>query len=136
MHVVGLTVELDHFDTGIGACARHGVLAEVEHRLFNARRTSTPRRLTEPRGIVTTDGALHEVDLLVYATGFDARAYVRPLEVVGAGGVILDEVWADGPMAYRSVAVPGFPNMFMMMGPHSPIGNQSLIPIAEDRRTM
>jgi cation diffusion facilitator CzcD-associated flavoprotein CzcO len=86
-----------------------------------------------PRGVVTADGTLHELDLLVYATGFDARAYVRPLEVIGEGGLTLDEVWADGPMAYRSVAVPGFPNLFMLMGPHSPIGNQSLIPIAEDQ---
>jgi cation diffusion facilitator CzcD-associated flavoprotein CzcO len=87
----------------------------------------------EPRGVVTADGTLHELDLLVYATGFDARAYVRPLEVIGECGVTLDEVWADGPIAYRSVAVPGFPNLFMMMGPHSPIGNQSLVPIAEDQ---
>ena len=87
----------------------------------------------EPRGIVTANGTLHELDVLVYATGFDARAYVRPLEVIGEGGVTLDEAWADGPMAYRSVAVPGFPNLFMLMGPHSPIGNQSLVPVAEDQ---
>jgi cation diffusion facilitator CzcD-associated flavoprotein CzcO len=87
----------------------------------------------EPRGIVTANGTLHELDVLVYATGFDARAYVRPLEVIGEGGVSLDEAWADGPMAYRSVAVPGFPNLFMLMGPHSPIGNQSLVPVAEDQ---
>ncbi len=87
----------------------------------------------EPRGVVTADGALHELDMLVYATGFDARAYVRPLEVIGEGGRTLDEAWADGPVAYRSIAVPGFPNLFMLMGPHSPIGNQSLIPIAEDQ---
>ncbi len=87
----------------------------------------------EPRGVVTADGTLHELDLLVYATGFDARAYVRPMEVIGEGGLSLDEAWADGPMAYRSVAVPGFPNLFMLMGPHSPIGNQSLVPIAEDQ---
>jgi cation diffusion facilitator CzcD-associated flavoprotein CzcO len=87
----------------------------------------------EPSGIVTADGTLHELDLLVYATGFDARAYVRPLEVIGEGGLSLDEAWADGPVAYRSVAVPGFPNLFMLMGPHSPIGNQSLVPVAEDQ---
>ena len=67
------------------------------------------------------------------ATGFDAHAYVRPMQIVGEDGVSLDEVWSDGPHAYRSVAVPGFPNMFMLMGPHSPIGNQSLVPIAEDQ---
>jgi cation diffusion facilitator CzcD-associated flavoprotein CzcO len=85
----------------------------------------------EPRGVVTADGTLHELDLLVLATGFDAHAYVRPLEIVGETGVSLDEAWADGPSAYRSVAVPGFPNLFMLMGPHSPIGNQSLVIIAE-----
>lgn len=87
----------------------------------------------EPRGVVTADGVLHELDLLVYATGFDARAYVRPLTVIGEHGLTLDEAWAHGPTAYRPVAVPGFPNLFMLMGPHSPIGNQSLIPIAEDQ---
>ena len=85
----------------------------------------------EPEGVVTADGTLHELDVLVLATGFDAHAYVRPLTIVGEAGVSLDEAWADGPIAYRSVAVPGFPNLFMLMGPHSPIGNQSLVIIAE-----
>jgi cation diffusion facilitator CzcD-associated flavoprotein CzcO len=85
----------------------------------------------EPEGVVTADGTLHEVDVLVLATGFDAHAYVRPLAIVGEAGVSLDEAWVDGPMAYRSVAVPGFPNLFMLMGRHSPIGNQSLVIIAE-----
>ncbi len=40
----------------------------------------------EPRGVVTADGTLHELDLLVLATGFDARAYVRPMEIVGENG--------------------------------------------------
>ena len=87
----------------------------------------------EPRGVVTSDGVLHELDLLVLATGFDARAYVRPMGIVNDNGVTLDEVWEDGPHAYRSIAVPGFPNLFMLMGPHSPIGNQSLVLIAENQ---
>ena len=87
----------------------------------------------EARGVVTADGTLHELDVLVLATGFDARAYVRPMTIVGELGVTLDEAWADGPHAYRSVAVPGFPNLFMLMGPHSPIGQQSLVIIAENQ---
>jgi cation diffusion facilitator CzcD-associated flavoprotein CzcO len=87
----------------------------------------------EPKGVVTTDGTLHELDLLVLATGFDARAYVRPMDIVGENGLTLNEVWEDGPHAYRSIAVPGFPNLFMLMGPHSPVGNQSLVIIAEDQ---
>lgn len=87
----------------------------------------------EPRGVVTADGVLHELDVLVLATGFNAHAYTAPMQVYGENGQSLDEAWADGPRAYRSVTVPGFPNMFTMMGPHSPVGNQSLIPIAEDQ---
>ena len=58
---------------------------------------------------------------------------MRPIELVGENGLTLDEAWADGPHAYRSVAVPGFPNLFMLMGPHSPVGNQSLVIIAENQ---
>jgi len=86
-----------------------------------------------PRGVVTADGKLHDIDVLVLATGFDARAYVRPIRIIGADGRSLDEVWDDGPYAYRSIAVPGFPNLLMLMGPHSPIANQSLVPVAEDQ---
>ena len=87
----------------------------------------------EPTGVVTADGTLHELDLLVLATGFDARAYVRLMQIVGENGLTLEEAWEDGPHAYRSVAVPGFPNLFMLMGPHSPIGSQSLVIIAENQ---
>ncbi len=87
----------------------------------------------EPRGVVTDDGELHELDVLVYATGFDARAYAAPMTVVGEDGRSLADAWSAGARAYRSVAVPGFPNMFLMLGPHSPVGNQSLVPIAEDQ---
>ena len=85
----------------------------------------------EPRGIVTADGRLHEADVLVFATGFDAHAYLRPMELIGPDGTTLAEVWRDGPRAYRTIALPGFPNFFMLMGPHSPIGNFSLVAIAE-----
>jgi cation diffusion facilitator CzcD-associated flavoprotein CzcO len=85
----------------------------------------------EPRGIVTADGKLHEIDVLVLATGFDSHAYMRPMEVVGQDGRTLDDAWKEGPSAYRTVGIPGFPNFFMLMGPHSPVGNYSLVPIAE-----
>ncbi len=87
----------------------------------------------EPRGVVTRDGRLHELDVLVLATGFDAHAYLRPIELVGDGGVTLAEAWRDGPRAHRTVALPGFPNFFMLIGPHSPVGNQSVVMIAESQ---
>src|SRR4051812_7538466 len=85
----------------------------------------------DPTGILTSDGSHHDVDVIVFATGFDAHAYMRPMEMTGEGGVNLDEVWRDGPRAHRTVAIAGFPNYFMLMGPHSPVGNYSLVAIAE-----
>lgn len=85
----------------------------------------------DPRGIVTDDGVLHELDVIVFATGFDAHAYMRPMTITGTDGRTLEEAWADGPRAYRTVALPGFPNLFTLMGPHSPVGNHSLIAVAE-----
>ena len=49
----------------------------------------------------------------------------------GRNGITLDDVWPDTTHAYRSVSIPGFPNFFMTMGPHSPVGNFSLIEVAE-----
>ncbi|MBJ7330361.1 MAG: NAD(P)/FAD-dependent oxidoreductase [Solirubrobacteraceae bacterium] len=85
----------------------------------------------EPTGLVTEDGRLHEIDVLVMATGFDAQSYLRPMAVTGEDGVTLDEVWRDGPRAHRTIGMPGFPNLFLLLGPNSPIGNTSLFPIAE-----
>ena len=85
----------------------------------------------EPRGIVTRDGRLHELDVIVLATGFDAHAYMKPLELVGPGGLRLSELWQGEPFGYRSVALPGFPNVFTLLGPHSPIGNQSIFTVSE-----
>lgn len=87
----------------------------------------------EPGGVVTADGARHELDVPVFATGFDAHAYVRPMEIIGPNGSTLRELWENGAHAYRSVALPCFPNLFMLMGRHSPVGNQSLVVIAEDQ---
>jgi cation diffusion facilitator CzcD-associated flavoprotein CzcO len=81
----------------------------------------------EPGGIVTRDGRLHELDVIVFATGFDAHAYMKPLELIGPGGLRLSELWDGEPYGYRSVALR-FPNVFTLLGPHSPIGNQPSSP--------
>ena len=84
-----------------------------------------------PEGLVTDDGVLHPLDVLIMATGFRAHDYMRPMKLVAENGLTLDDAWKGGPHAYRTVAIPGFPNFFMLIGPHSPIGNYSLIDIAE-----
>ncbi len=85
----------------------------------------------EPRGVRTADGRLHELDLIVLATGFRADRFLRPIDVVGRDGVRLDDAWADRPTAYLSISVPEFPNLFMLNGPNGPVGNFSLIEVAE-----
>ncbi len=85
----------------------------------------------EARGVRTKDGSLHELDLLVLATGFQADKFMRPMEVIGRNGVALNDVWRKGPSAYLAVSIPDFPNLFMLNGPNGPVGNFSLIEIAE-----
>ena len=92
--------------------------------------TETIERV-EPTGVRTADGRLHELDVLVLATGFRADRFMRPIEVVGSDGVDLDQVWQHRPVAYLSISVPGFPNLFMLNGPNGPVGNFSLIEVAE-----
>ncbi len=85
----------------------------------------------EPGGVRTGDGRLHELDILVLATGFHADAFMRPMEVIGRHGTTLDQAWDPRPEAYLSISVPGFPNFFMLNGPNGPVGNFSLIEVAE-----
>lgn len=85
----------------------------------------------EGSGVRTRDGILHELDVLVLATGFKVDAFMRPMSVVGRNGTRLDEVWAKRPNAYLSISIPHFPNLFMLNGPNGPVGNFSLIEVAE-----
>ncbi|MBP2187906.1 flavin-containing monooxygenase [Nocardia goodfellowii] len=85
----------------------------------------------EPRGIVTADGTLHELDVIVLATGFDPRSYMRPMNLIGTHGRTIHEEWESGPNAFETVALPGFPNVFLMLGPNSPVGNFPLTVVAE-----
>lgn len=84
-----------------------------------------------PQGVLTKDGTLHELDVLALATGFDAHAYVRPMQVTGEDGTTLDEVWRELPLSYRSIAVPRMPNFLMINGPYSPGGTASVVGIVE-----
>lgn len=91
--------------------------------------TSLIRRV-EGAGIRTEDGTLHELDVLVLATGFNAHAWGVE-NVIGAEGKSLQQAWKEGTRTYRSIAMPGFPNLFFLAGPNSPIGNISVIDVAE-----
>ncbi len=76
------------------------------------------------RGGIETSAREYAFDIIIYATGFDAisGAFDR-IDIRGAGGVRLKDVWANGPQTYLGVFVEGFPNMLMTMGPHAGLGN-------------
>jgi 4-hydroxyacetophenone monooxygenase len=81
-----------------------------------------------PHSIVSASGEEHEVDAVIWATGFDVARFVGSLEVRGVGGRTLREVWEDdNPRAYLGVSVPGFPNFFMLGGPNSFPGSGSFM---------
>ena len=84
-----------------------------------------------PEGILTKSGRTIELDVLVLATGFDASAYIRPVKLYGEDGISLDDVWAKRPVAYQTMVVPHMPNLFMIGGPYSPVGNISLVKVSE-----
>jgi cation diffusion facilitator CzcD-associated flavoprotein CzcO len=115
------------------ACKRLAVSADfyaaIQHP--NARLVTNDIQAIETGGVRTSDGQLHELDVLILATGFRTHQYMRPMHIVGAAGASLDAVWGGRPAAYLTVGVPGFPNFFMINGPGSPVGNFPLIEVAE-----
>jgi len=85
------------------------------------------------KGIVTEDGNQIDLDLIVYATGYDATDGVISYPVIGAGGKPLSEVWADYPRAYLGTTIPKFPNLFIVTGPNTGIGHTSALFLIESQ---
>lgn len=84
-----------------------------------------------PGGVRTKDGLEHLVDAVILATGFKPFNILTTLEVSGPKGQSLKDAWKDGISAHRSVAVPGFPNFFMLLGPNSALGHNSVLLMIE-----
>lgn len=79
-----------------------------------------------PKGIETTEG-LRAVDTIVYATGFRSTEFLTPMEIAGRGGRSLRVQWAGGAEAYLGISVPNFPNMFLLYGPNTNLGHNSIV---------
>jgi 4-hydroxyacetophenone monooxygenase len=102
------------------------VMADTEYCVLDAIQrddvtlvTSGIRRITE-RGIEDGDGTHHEVDVIVYATGYHASEYLFPMEVRGRDGQTLSELWkVGGARAHRFCMYPGFPNLWSVYGPNT-----------------
>jgi cyclohexanone monooxygenase len=92
---------------------------------------SSPARALRSRTLVTEDGTELDVDVVVCATGYAVADYLGQIEVRGEGGVRLRDMWSDGAYAYLGMAVPAFPNFFMLYGPNTNVGSNSVIFVLE-----
>jgi cation diffusion facilitator CzcD-associated flavoprotein CzcO len=86
-----------------------------------------------PTGVRTGDGADHPADVIIYGTGFRATEFLMPMRVRGLGGRELADEWADGARAHLGITVPGFPNMFLVYGPNTNLGGNSIIYMIESQ---
>lgn len=86
-----------------------------------------------PAGPRTADGTVHPADVLVFGTGFRATSFLAPMRVTGRGGRELGDEWRDGARAYLGIAVPGFPNLFLVYGPGTNLGHSSIIFMIESQ---
>ena len=87
--------------------------------------TGAIARIT-PKGIETKDGKAHDFDVIVYATGFETTGWHWSVDVVGKGGRRLNDEWAESPQAYLGISVAKFPNMFVLYGPNTNLGHNSI----------
>jgi cation diffusion facilitator CzcD-associated flavoprotein CzcO len=82
----------------------------------------------EENGIRTRDGKLRETDAIVFGTGFRVVDYLSSMKIVGRDGVDLNEAWTTGSVRnYLGINVAGFPNLFLLMGPNTGLGHNSMI---------
>ncbi len=88
---------------------------------------SSPARYLRSRSLITADGSELDVDVVLCATGYAAADYLGQIDVIGEGEASLRETWRDGAYAYLGMAVPGFPNFFMLYGPNTNVGSNSVI---------
>ena len=84
-------------------------------------------------GVVDADGAETKSDVVIFATGFNAVDPLSPTRIYGRGGRELAEDWKDGPEAYLGISVSGYPNLFLLMGPNTGLGHNSVIFMIESQ---
>ncbi len=97
----------------------------------HAELVTEPITAIDATGIVSADGEHRDLDCIIYGTGFKTSAFMFPMEITGAGGSSLREVWADGAHAHMGIAVPDFPSLFFMYGPNTNTSGGSIIAYEE-----
>jgi cation diffusion facilitator CzcD-associated flavoprotein CzcO len=81
--------------------------------------------------IVTSDGRERPADVLIFGTGFRVTETVQSVRVIGRDGAELRELWQTRPRAFLGITTPGFPNFFMLLGPNTGLGHNSVVLMIE-----
>jgi cation diffusion facilitator CzcD-associated flavoprotein CzcO len=84
-------------------------------------------------GVADSEGKHHDVDVIIYGTGFQATDFLTPMTITGRDGIALNDAWKDGAEAYLGITVNGFPNLFMLYGPNTNLGHNSIIYMLESQ---
>ncbi len=84
-----------------------------------------------PQGLITADGTTRAADAIIYGTGFKTVEFLAPMSVTGLSGLRLAETWREGAEAYLGITVTGFPNFFLLYGPNTNLGGNSIIYMLE-----
>ncbi len=90
-----------------------------------------PIARVESDAVVTSDGVRHPADVIVFATGFDTTRFLANLPVTGRNGRTLADEWRDGAHAYLGIMVDGFPNAYLLYGPNTNLGHNSILFMVE-----
>jgi cation diffusion facilitator CzcD-associated flavoprotein CzcO len=85
------------------------------------------------RGITTTDGRDIPADVIIYGTGFKTNPFLAPMDIRGVEGRHLRDAWRSGAQAYLGMMTSGFPNLFMLYGPNTNLGHNSIVIMAESQ---
>ena len=88
-------------------------------------------REVTPQGIITADGELHELDVIIFATGFQRQKFIDDIDIIGTDGVDLAQRWGISPEAYYGITVDGYPNLFLVYGPNTNLNHNSVVSMLE-----
>jgi cyclohexanone monooxygenase len=88
---------------------------------------SDPIERVTPEGVRTAGGRDIPIDVLIHGTGFAASEFLAPMDIRGRGGLRLNDAWAQGAQAWLGISVPRFPNFFMIYGPNTNLGHNSIV---------
>jgi len=134
-HITDATVR-SAFTPDYPAGCKRVLVSDDYYQSFNrpgVELVTSPITGIDSQGVLSEDGVSRPADVIIYGTGFKTSEMLSAVRFTGAAGVGLEAAWKDGAEAYRGVCVAGFPNFFMLYGPNTNLGSNSIIFMVESQ---